>query len=150
MRVNEAIQGEAVFFFTSFFVGVGLVLFYDVFRILRRVIKHGTVWIGIEDISFWVLCTAAVFLLLYRENDGMMRLFAFVGILFGMGVYLAVLSKFVIRIFVWILSKLLKGVQKVGRVLFGPIWKIIKKIVLIVKKGLKKWCKAIKMSLYKM
>lgn len=150
MQIGEVIREEAVFFGISFLVGMGLVLVYDVFRILRRVIKHGVVWIGVEDICFWLLCTVAVFLLLYRENDGMIRLFAFVGILLGMGTYLAVFSRVILRFFVWLLGGILKGIQKIGRVLFGPIGKVIKKILLFLKKWLKKWYKAIKMSLSKM
>ena len=150
MNINEVIQEEAVFFGISFLVGMGLVMFYDVFRILRRVIKHGTIWIGIEDLSFWLMCTVSVFLLLYRENDGMIRFFAFAGILFGMGVYLAVFSRFVVRFFVWILSGILKRVQKIVQVLFGPIRKIVKKILVFFKKWLKKLYKAIKISLNKL
>ena len=150
MQVGEVIRTEAMFFGISFLVGMGLVLVYDVFRILRRVIKHGTVLIGIEDICFWLLCTVSVFLLLYKENDGMIRLFAFVGILFGMGIYLAVFSRFILCFFVWLFSRILRGIQKIGRVLFGPLVKIGRKIFLILKKWLKKWYKAIKMSLSKM
>ena len=150
MQINEVIRGEAVFFGISILVGMGLVLFYDMFRILRRVIKHGTVWIGIEDLSFWILCTVAVFLLLYNENDGMIRFFAFVGILLGMGVYLTVFSRLVLRFFVWLLSIMLKGMKKTGRVLFGPILKIIKKLLLFLKKWLKKLYKAFKISLNKL
>lgn len=150
MQIGEVIRSEAVFFGISFLVGMGLVLIYDVFRILRRVIKHGTVLIGIEDLCFWLLCTIAVFLLLYRENDGMMRMFAFVGILIGMAVYLAVFSRFILRFFVWLFAGILKGIKKVGRVLFGPLTKVVRKIFLFLKKWLKKWYKAIKIGLCKM
>lgn len=150
MQIGEVIRGEAVFFGVAFLVGMGLVLVYDVFRILRRVIRHGTVLIGIEDLCFWLLCTIAVFLLLYQENDGMIRLFAFVGILLGMGIYLAVFSRFILRFFVWLFGGILKGLKKIGRVLFGPILKIGRKILLFLKKWLKKWYKAIKMSLCKL
>ena len=150
MQVGEVIRGEALFFGISFLLGMGLVLVYDVFRILRRVIKHGTLLIGIEDIFFWTLCTVTVFLLLYRENDGMIRLFAFVGILLGMGCYLALFSRIILRFFVWLFAGMLKGIKKIGRVIIGPLVKIVRKIILFFKKWLKKWYKAIKMSLSKM
>lgn len=149
MQVGEVLRGEAQFFGISFLVGMGLVLVYDVFRIFRRVIKHGTVWIGIEDIFFWLLCTVVVFLLFYGENDGMMRMFSFVGILLGMGTYLALFSYFIVRFFVWLFGGILKQIQKIGRVLFRPFWKLFRKILLFLKKWLKKCCKAIKMSLSK-
>ena len=91
--MSEVIGNEAYFFGISIVVGVGLRLAYDVLRILRRVIKHGNFWIGIEDLLYWLLCTIVVFLLLYLENDGMLRLFAFVGILGGMGIYQLLFSR---------------------------------------------------------
>ena len=150
MQISEFIHVEAIFFEVSLLVGMGLVLVYDVFRILRRVIKHGTVLISIEDCCFWILCTVAVFLLLYRQNDGMVRLFAFIGILIGMWIYLAVFSRFIIRFFVWIFRKIGKIFGKTGRILFGPLIKVVRKIGLFLKKWLKKWYKAIKMSLCKL
>lgn len=150
MEIGEAILEEAVFFGVSLLVGMGLVLVYDVFRILRRIVKHGTILIGVEDICFWILCTVTVFLLLYWENDGMLRLFAFVGILSGMGIYLAVFSRFVLRFFVWLLGGILKKIQKTGGVLLHPFAKTIKKILQFLKKWLKKCYKAIKIGLCKL
>lgn len=57
------------------------------FRIFRRIVPHGAIWIGVEDFCYWLLCTAAVFLMLYQENDGMIRGFAIGGVIFGMILY---------------------------------------------------------------
>lgn len=75
-RVSEGIFTEAVFLGISVLVGMGLFLLYDIFRIFRRIVPHGAIWIGVEDFCYWLLCTAAVFLMLYQENDGMIRGFA--------------------------------------------------------------------------
>lgn len=150
MQIGEVIREEAIFFCVSLLAGVGLVLVYDVFRILRRVIKHGIILIGIEDICFWILCTVTIFLLLYRENDGMLRFFAFIGILSGMGIYLALFSRFILRFFVWLFTGIWRGIKKTGHVVFGPFVKVLRKILLFLKKWLKKWYKAIKMGLCKM
>lgn len=52
---------EAVFLGISVLVGMGLFLLYDIFRIFRRIVPHGAIWIGVEDFCYWLLCTAAVF-----------------------------------------------------------------------------------------
>ncbi|MFR4128106.1 MAG: spore cortex biosynthesis protein YabQ [Roseburia inulinivorans] len=86
-RVSEGIFTEAVFLGISVLVGMGLFLLYDIFRIFRRIVPHGAIWIGVEDFCYWLLCTAAVFLMLYQENDGMIRGFAIGGVIFGMILY---------------------------------------------------------------
>ena len=150
MQVSETIHREILFFGVSFLTGMGLVLVYDVFRILRRVIKHGNLWVGIEDCLFWCLCTVAVFLLLYRENDGMFRAFAFLALIFGMGVYYLLFSRLLLRIFVSLLGGIFGGVRKISRVLLGPFVKIVCKVMLFFKKWLKKLYKAIRMGLCKL
>ena len=94
-RVSEGIFTEAVFLGISVLVGMGLFLLYDIFRIFRRIVPHGAIWIGVEDFCYWLLCTAAVFLMLYQENDGMIRGFAIGGVIFGMILYFFLLSRFV-------------------------------------------------------
>ena len=111
--------------------GVGLVLVYDIFRIIRRVMKHGNIWISMEDIVYWLFCTVSVFLLLYRENDGLMRAFSFLGILLGSVTYYFL-------------------VIKIGVLVLTPFSKIGKKILLFFKKVLKKVYKTIKMGLCKL
>lgn len=135
MRISAAIGAEAMFFLASVLEGVGLVLVYDIFRIIRRVIKHGNIWIGMEDIFYWLFCTVSVFLMLYRENDGMMRAFSFLGIMFGIAIYYFLFSRFVIKIGVLVLT---------------PFSKIGKKILFFFRKVLKKVYKTIRMGLCKL
>lgn len=135
MQISAAIGAEAMFFVASVLEGVGLVLVYDIFRIIRRVMKHGNIWISMEDIVYWLFCTISVFLLLYRENDGLMRAFSFLGILLGSVTYYSLFSRFVIKIGVLVLT---------------PFSKIGKKILLFFKKVLKKVYKTIKMGLCKL
>ncbi len=146
MQISATIGNEAYFFLLSILEGMGLVLVYDVFRIFRRLIKHGNIWIGIEDLLYWLFCFFAVFLLLYKENDGMVRLFAFVGILAGCGIYYFLFSKAVIKICVAVLSKILMILGKI----LAPFLKTGKKILVFLKKQLKKLYRTIKMSLCKL
>ena len=78
---------ENVFLMHSLNMGVYLSLIYDGFRILRRVFSHNDLLISLEDIAFWIYAAGAVFMLMYRESNGMLRWFAILGGLFGVLVY---------------------------------------------------------------
>ena len=131
---------------------LGMVLFflYDILRIFRRIVLHGAIWVGIEDFLYWLLCTGAVFILLYQENDGMVRGFALGGVALGMLLYFLLLSRFVIKINVLILKAVLGIVGKILCILFSPILWIFKKIWRFFRKQLKKLCRAVKMGLCKL
>ena len=130
--------------------GMGLFLLYDIFRIFRRIVPHGAIWIGVEDFCYWLLCTAAVFLMLYQENDGMIRGFAIGGVIFGMILYFFLLSRFVVKINVCILKKILGIAGRITGFVTKPFRKIGRKIISFLCKQLKKWIKMIKMSLCKL
>lgn len=149
MQVSEAIGKEAVFFLVSVLCGMGLVFVYDFFRILRRLIPHGNIWIGIEDAGYWLFCTASVFLLLYQENDGMMRGFAFLGMLSGGAAYGCLFSRLVVKISVMLLGGMIKLVKKIAGTILRPFGRVSKKISVFLRKRLKKMYKMIKIGLRK-
>ena len=64
--VSEAITSEGSLLAVSFLFGVLLMLLYDIFRIIRHFIKHGTVLTAVEDVFYWLLCAVGVFALLYQ------------------------------------------------------------------------------------
>jgi spore cortex biosynthesis protein YabQ len=134
MAVSEGIMKEAVTLGVSVVLGVFLFLLYDLLRIWRRLIPHGTVWIAIEDMVYWLISTVAVFVMLYAANDGKVRGYALGGIVCGMLFYYGRFSRLVIRINV----KLLK-----------PLCAVWKKICNFFRKQLKKAWKAFRMRVSK-
>lgn len=150
MTVSETISQEAFFLGISFALGAGLFFLYDILRILRRIVPHGVIMIGIEDFMYWLICTGAVFVLLYQGNDGMVRGFAIGGVILGMLAYFALLSRYVIRVNVFVLKKILGCLRKILRVVLKPFCWILKKIGRFLRKELKKIGKAIKMGLCKL
>ena len=148
--ISEGIHTELLLFMASVFMGAVLFLLYDIFRIFRRIVPHGVIWIGIEDFLYWIVCTVNIFLLLYWENDGMIRGFVIGGVILGMCLYFFLLSRFVIRFQVCILKQILGKIQKIVHFLFYPAWKTFRKILDFVYKQLKKIYKAVKISLCKL
>ena len=150
MQISQTIGNEAVFFAVSMLCGMGLVFVYDLLRIFRRLAVHGNVWIGIEDVCYWIFCTIVVFLLLYQENDGMIRAFCFLGIILGGFIYAFLFSRFVLKISVTVLGAICKFLGKVLGVIGKPFVKNGKKIFSFIMKQLKNIYKAIKMGLCKL
>ncbi len=75
---------------------------YDSLRLLRLFIPHNFLFMGIEDFFYWIYAGAAVFMLLYEQNDGSFRFYAVAGVFSGMVLY----DRFVSRIFFRCLKKL--------------------------------------------
>ena len=149
MLISESIGNEAVFFGISILCGAGLVFVYDLFRIFRRILPHGNIWIGIEDVCYWIFSAVVVFLLLYQKNDGMMRFFAFLGMILGGGFYLLLFSRFIVKVCVTVLGTILKVFGKAAGIVLRPAFKIGKKIRSFLVKQLKKFYKTIKIGLCK-
>lgn len=128
MAVSTSIYQELLFLGSSVLVGMGLFFLYDILRIFRRILPHGNIWIGVEDFLYWIIFTGVVFVLLYRENDGMVRGFAFGGLLVGMACYYLLLSRLIVHCQVWIWKKILGIIGKVLGFFVRPVWKTLKKL----------------------
>ena len=150
MTVSASISHEAMFLGASVLLGAVLFLLYDILRIFRRIVPHGNVWIGVEDFIYWLICTAAVFVMLYQKNDGMVRGFAFGGMIVGMLLYYALLSRMVIKINVTVLKGILGVIRKILKFLFGPLHRVGKRTMSFLRKQLKKAWRAVKMGLCKL
>lgn len=71
----------------SFCMGAGLMAVYDLLRLFRLAVPHKWFVTGAEDLLYWIFSGFATFYLLYRENDGVLRIYVICGILFSMILY---------------------------------------------------------------
>ncbi len=85
--MSPNIEFEARLLAMSIATGAGLMIWYDLFRLFRLVVRHSWFWIGLEDLIYWVLSGLVVFYLLYRENDGTLRLYVIGTVLVSMVAY---------------------------------------------------------------
>lgn len=150
IQVSQEIGKELSILGVSVLLGAVLFFCYDILRIFRRVFPHGTLLVAIEDMIYWLGFTAAVFLMLYQTDDGMVRGFSLGGIGIGAGLYYLLLSRHLVRFFTFILKKIKKYLGKLLRFLFGPTLRMVRKFLRILKKQLKKIGKAVKMGLCKL
>ncbi|MCM1256876.1 MAG: spore cortex biosynthesis protein YabQ [Roseburia sp.] len=151
--VSPAITQEGGLLLLSFGVGVLLMFSYDILRIFRQIIAHGTFSLGVEDVIYWLACSLVVFAMLYQENDGLLRWFVLAGIALGMMVENHFLSPFIVRFSSRVIKKALHLFGKIVKVALKPMGIAAgrgKKIYIFLKKQLKKIGKAIKIGVRKL
>lgn len=110
--MSLAIRQEAVFFAASFLTGVLLLGLYDVLLLLRKLIHHGNWAVNVEDLLYWCVVSLVIFGLMFEENEGALRVYAFAGIVAG-----AWLGWRLTVYFCRICTKLLKKIKKRGKII---------------------------------
>ena len=108
IEVSGNILREADFMAVSLLSGCVMVFLYDVLRIFRKLVTHGTIALAIEDMLYWTFSALFVFAMLYRKNDGLIRGFAIGGIVAGMFLYNYLISSWATVIVARLLKKLIR------------------------------------------
>lgn len=140
--MNDAIMVELRFFGTSIVWGVLLLIFYDVLRILRRVIIHNGFFVAFQDLIYWVISSLLIFHMMYVQNNGIIRGFSIVAMLLGMLIYHWVLSELVVDTISGIINKIINLIGKFITLVFKPViflFRKIKKIFLWIFSKIKKF-----------
>ena len=109
---------ELITLLCFFLTGTTIGILFDIFRIIRRSFKTADFITYIEDVCFWCLAGLILLFSIFTFNNGELRLYIFLGILFGALIYLLTISKYFILIFV----RLFTFIKKI---LWYPVNKII-------------------------
>ena len=109
MSVSGSIQNEMMLFGSAVLLGAALMLLYDVIRICRRILPRGII---LEDVIYWIVFGVAVFILLYRENDGAVRGFIVGGIAAGLFLYYQLLGRWLMKWMGILIRSLKKRLKK--------------------------------------
>jgi len=119
-----SIQGQTLAFIESILYGTLLGLFFDFFRLSRKVIKNAFL-VAFEDILFLFICTLVTFSFILRVSDGQVRAFLILGEILGFIIYCFSLSIIFMKLSN-IIFKIIKTVFKmIWKIFFIPIWKIL-------------------------
>ena len=119
--MEVSVTNQAYIFISAIVGGIIIGLLFDVFRILRKMIKKNNVLTYIEDILFWILATGITFALVFITNDGELRWFEFVGILLGVVFYHMVFSSFVIKIALTLIHIMKKVITVMIKIMLFPV-----------------------------
>lgn len=135
---------EVNFLFHSFFMGILITAVYDVFLILRRLVRHSLLLISLEDLLFWIGCAIGVFYMLYKENNGILRWFAILGAAVGMFFYKTTVGELIVNIMSTLFKRIFSVIFRILRFICKPIGFIGCKIVAFFKVFWRKARKAVK------
>lgn len=129
--MGDFIREEIGVFLEAAWYGMLIAISYDALRILRRVIRHHDIVVGIQDFLFWVVVGIVVFSMIFQCNDGIVRGYIFLALLTGAYLYHKSVSsffvKYISRILNIILTLLLKKPLKWAKIVFIRIFKILLK-----------------------
>ena len=126
--MSQEIIQEVTFFLHSVIMGLLITFVYDWIRVLRKLARHGSFLTSVEDFLFWLACGIAVFYMLYKENNGVLRWFAVVGAALGMLFYKAIIRDW----FVYVMSTC---IYKIMWFVFGIIQIVLKPLKWLFLKG---------------
>lgn len=119
----------AIFMINGIIIGI----LFDIFRILRKIIKTSDIFTYLEDIIFWILTGTIILYSAFVFNNGQIRLFMFLAIILGCFIYMILLSSKVIKINVTIINFIKQILLKILKILALPflfIYKLLKKLLL--------------------
>ena len=150
--MNQGITTELYLFMISILWGALVLLAYDQLRILRRVIRHNTFFVAVQDIIFWILASVFIFAMIYVRNSGTIRGFSIMGMGIGMIIYHYILSDLIVMLISRLILLLLRP--------FSLAVKYICKVMIFLKnklrilkntiyRQLKSWTKSVKISINK-
>lgn len=115
------IGNQVNLFLTSILLGVMTGIYFDIYRILRKSIKHSRFYINLEDFLFWVVTTFVFYYVFLHKNNGDIRGYILLG--FGTGFILEILliSKVFIKIGVKAVTFLVKIFREIFTLILQPI-----------------------------
>ena len=114
-----------VFLLNGFLIGI----LFDIFRILRKTFKTSDFITYLEDIIFWIISGIITLYTIFKFNNGQIRLYIFVGIIFGSILYMLLFSKIFIKINVLVINCIKKVILKIINIILYPLKYIFKLII---------------------
>ncbi len=141
MKISAEILEEVRLFANSAVLGAALTFVYDGWLILRRVFKHSTFWISVEDLLFWIGAAAVIFMCLHEQTRGVLRWFVVAGAGVGMLLYKNSISGFYVKYIGDIILHIVVYIKKVAYFVYRPMkWakKRLNSALFKIKAGIKK------------
>lgn len=137
--MNNVTINQAYLFLIFVLNGLLIGIIFDVFRILRKSFETPNFITYIEDGLFWIISAICVLYSLFVFNNGEIRGYIFIGLFFGIALYMLFLSKPIVKISVKIITFFKEILYKIFKIVTYPIkiiFDIAKKIFAIRRKVL--------------
>ena len=112
----------------SIMAGVLLGFIWDIYRLIRHYGKFKTVGTVIGDIIYWIVSIVISTRLILDISYGNVRFFILMGFLAGALLYFYGISRYVLKLLIFIIDFILKVIKTVIHLLIDPVKFIIRKI----------------------
>lgn len=99
----ETLSAQLYAFGIVLLAGVSLGILFDVFRVLRGLLRPGLLSAPLLDLLFWALFTPLLVLYLLLANWGELRGYVIIGLLLGFFFYKLILSGMIIALLLWVI-----------------------------------------------
>ena len=129
---------QTTFFMLTVLLGAVSGFIYDIFRIIRKIVKHPDFLTQFEDLLYWVVVSILFFYYILHRNSGEVRIYAIIGMFSGMCLYFLTLSKLIIRASVFIIDLVKKIISAAVRIILIPL-KFLVKLLSYPGLAIKKW-----------
>lgn len=116
-----SVTSQSVIFFMSVALGLFAGFVYDLFRILRKTVRHPDFLTQLEDFIYWVFVSGLVFYFVLNKNSGEMRFYIILGAFLGMGLYFLTLSRPVMAVSLTVTGFLKQSMLALIKMLSLPV-----------------------------
>lgn len=130
--MENAIILQLYSFLIYFISGILIGIFFDIFRALRKSFATPDIITYLEDILFWLFTGFFLLVVLFYFSNGEIRIYHIIGLLLGATFYIISISRFFIKVNVFILTFIKNMISYILKVLLMPIkliFTVIKKII---------------------
>ena len=112
--------GQAHLFLITVGIGLGAGLLYDMFRLLRKYIKHSNIMTHVEDLVFWLIVAGVKFYIFLNYYRGEIQVFFFLGVGIGMILYFGLFSRIFLKGAQLLVDFLIYALNRIYRILTAP------------------------------
>nr|WP_303244277.1 spore cortex biosynthesis protein YabQ [uncultured Cellulosilyticum sp.] len=137
--MNEIVSSQALLFITSIEIGIVMGMIFDLIRVIRKIVKHPSFFVQVEDLLYWIVCGLISFYMLYVTNYADIRPFILIGIILGAVFYFATFSIVFMKAATAVINYVKALLKRLWQLFLIPVkWciKTIKRPIIYAKKQL--------------
>ena len=116
-----SVSNQAYVFLSCVVGGIIIAFVYDIFRVRRKAIKSGNLIVYFEDFIYWIIVALVLFAVVYRSNEGEIRGYLILGVIIGIILYAFLLSRIVMKVFLFLIRVVYKAAVIVFTIILFPI-----------------------------
>ena len=107
-------------------------IYFDIFRILRKTFKTSDIITYLEDILFWLFTGIFILFILFKYNNGEIRVYNLIGLIIGVILYMLAFSSFFIKSSVYVITFIKKIILYFIKFIIRFIEKIFNPFIFLV------------------